>query len=75
MQTHLWQLADVEARLKDAVRQLRRQHALVPELDGLQQRKALVMLLAHGVRAYCWLEDQHTALLERMGEERPLPRH
>jgi hypothetical protein len=74
MQTHLWQLADVETRLRDAVRQLRQQQKLVVDLDCLQDRRSLALLLANGLRAYCWLEDQQNGLLERIGEDHPLPR-
>ncbi len=74
MQTHLWQLADIESRLQDAVVQLRQQQNLVGSLDCPHSRRALVMLLASGLRIYCWLEDQHNGLLERIGEEQPLPR-
>jgi hypothetical protein len=74
MHTHLWQLADVETRLQDAVHQLRQQQNLVGELDCPLHRRSLALLLANGVRAYCWLEDQHNGLLERIGEDYPLPR-
>jgi len=33
-----------------------------------------VMLLANGLRIYCWLEDQHNGLLEQIGEDRLLPK-
>jgi hypothetical protein len=75
MQTHLAQLADVEARLQEAIRELRQQQSLVPDLDCAHHRAALVMLLASGLRIYCWLEDQHHGLLERIGEDHPLPRN
>jgi hypothetical protein len=74
MQTHLWQLADVETRLEDAVYQLRQQQSLVPNFDCAQSRQALALLLTNGLRVYCWLEDQHNGLLERIGEDHPLPR-
>jgi hypothetical protein len=74
MQTHLWQLADVETRLQDAVQQLRQQQSLVSELDCPQSRRSIALLLANGLRVYCWLEDQHNGLLERIGEDHPLPR-
>jgi len=75
MQTHLAQLADIEHRLAEAVRQLRQQQHLAPHLDCPQAREALLMLLTNGLRAYCWLCDQHNGILERIGEERPLPRN
>jgi len=75
MQSHFAQLVDVEARLCDAVRELRVQQSLVPAVDSLQSHAALTMLLANGLRVYCWLEDQHNGLLERIGEEYPLPRN
>lgn len=74
MQSHFGQLADVKARLQDAVGELRRQQSLVPTIDCPQSRDALTMLLANGLRVYCWLEDQHNGLLERIGEDRPLAR-
>jgi hypothetical protein len=74
MQAHFWQLADVEARLNDAIAQLRQQHGLVGDIDCPQQHRSIALLLANGLRAYAWLEDQHTGLLERIGEEYPLPR-
>ncbi len=75
MQTHLAQLADVEARLQQAIRDLRQQQGLVPELAGLHNHQALALLLANGLRAYGWLSDQHNGLLERIAEELPLPRN
>jgi hypothetical protein len=75
MQTHLAQLADVETRLQEAIRELRQQQSLMPDLDCPYRRAALVMLLARGLRTYCWLEDQHNGLLERIGEDNPLPRN
>jgi len=74
MQSHLAQLADVKTRLRDAVRELRMQQSLLPNIDYAESRAMLTMLLANGLRVYCWLEDQHNGLLERIGEDYPLPR-
>jgi len=75
MQSHFAQLADVKARLQDAIRELRLQQSMLPDIDCPQSHSALRMLLANGLRAFCWLEDQHNGLLERIGEEFPLPRN
>ena len=73
MQTHLTQLADVETRLQHAVGELRTQQSLLSSLDCPQWRGPLAMLLANGLRAYGWLEDQQSSLMRRLAEE--LPRH
>ena len=74
MQSHFAQLADVKARLNDAVHELRAQQSLAPDIDCARSRAAFTMLLANGLRIYCWLADQHNSLLERIGEDYPLPR-
>jgi hypothetical protein len=73
MQTHLTQLADVETRLQLAVGELRTQQSLLSGLDCPQCHALLAMLLANGLHAYDWLEDQHFGLMRRLAEE--LPRH
>jgi hypothetical protein len=71
MQTHLTELADVETRLQHAVGELRIQQGLLPSLDCPQWRAPLAMLLANGLRAYGWLEDQQFGLVRRLAEEQP----
>jgi hypothetical protein len=74
VQPHLRQLADIEARLKDVVTQLRLQHGLVGTLDGALNRHALALLLANGLRAHRWLEHQHDGLIERIAADFLPPR-
>jgi len=74
MQTYMFQLADVRKRLDDAIYHLREQQSLVLDIDCPRYHATLLMLLSNGLRVFCWLEDQHNGLLERIGEYLPLQR-
>ena len=74
MNSYLSRLVDVDARLADAVDQLREQLRLLPGIDDPQSHPALRLLLSNGLWVFCWLEDQRNALTERLGEYFPRAR-
>ena len=62
MQAYNSQLADINKRLHDAVNQLRQQQWLVSRIDCPRWHEAFRMLLSHGLRVYCWMQDQRRKL-------------
>jgi hypothetical protein len=74
MENYLSRLVEVDARLADAVGDLREQLRLLPDIDDPRSRPALRLLLSNGLWAFCWLEDQRNALAEMLGQCLPLGR-
>lgn len=71
MRKYLDYLADVDASIDAVMKNLREQQAIVPRIDCVILRAALLRLLSHGLRVLSRLEHTRDALIERLAEFLP----
>jgi hypothetical protein len=70
MSDKLRELADIDGRLSDAVRQLREQHSLIAAINFKRANyDAFLALLSNALRQFSCLEKQRKRLLQKFAAE------